>query len=160
MAHSSSIRNLYNKNKQLIIHFMLYGCSAVASAVIDEGMFALLTKVFHGVLTGFLFTAVPMAVARLVSSICNFFINKKLVFKSDEATGKALLKYYMVAVPNFVAHTLLTHGVYLLFHIGEAAVLLRTAIHFGVMVALFVVTFLIQKFWVFSKKDRKEQDGV
>ena len=157
MSESSFIRNLLNKNKQLIIHFVLYSCSAVASALIDEGMFALLTKVLHGVLTGFLFTAVPMALARLVSSICNFFMNKKLVFKSEEATGKALLKYYMVALPNFAAHTLLTHGVYLLFHISESAVLLRTAIHFGVMVALFIVTFIIQKFWVFAKK---EQDGV
>lgn len=160
MSKSSPIRDLWQTHKQLIVHFIRYGFSAVASAVIDEGLFALLTKLLHGILTGFLFTAVPMAVARLISSMCNFFINKKLVFQSDEATGKAMLKYYMVAIPNFVAHTLLTHSVYLLFGISESAVLLRTAIHFGVMVALFVVTFIIQKCWVFAKKETPEQGGV
>ena len=143
-------------------NFIRYGLSAVASAVIDEGLFALLTKLLHGFLTGFLFTAVPMAAARLVSSLCNFFINKKLVFKSSEPAGKALLKYYAVAVPNFIAHTLLTYGVFQLLGISEQAVLLRTALHFGVMVALFVATFFIQKCWVFKKAapDKTEQDGV
>lgn len=159
MSESSSMRDLWRNHKQLIGHFIRYGFGSVASAIIDEGLFALLTKLLHGILTGFLFTAVPMAVARLISSMCNFFINKKLVFQSDEATGKAMLKYYLVALPNFVAHTLLTHGVYSLFRISESAVLLRTAIHFGVMVALFVVTFIIQRCWVFAKKETPEQDG-
>ncbi len=157
-SHFHPIRDSFRIYKLIFGHFVKYGISAVVSAVIDEGVFALLTKLLHGLLKGFLLTALPMAAARLISSLCNFFMNKKLVFNSNESTGKAMLKYYALAVPNFILHTFLTHGVFLLLGIGEGAVLLRTLIHFAVMVVLFVFSFVIQKRWVFAGKKKETRN--
>ena len=157
-SHFHPIRDSFRIYKLIFGHFVKYGISAVVSAIIDEGVFALLSALTHSVLSGLLLTAIPAAVARLVSSLCNFFINKKLVFENKDSTGKAMLKYYALAIPNAILQILLTHGVYLLLQIGETQTFLRTLLHFMVMVILFVFSFVIQKKWVFAnKKERNEE---
>lgn len=138
----------------IIGHFLKYGLSAVFSALLEEGLLALFGRVFLGLFSGFAFTAITAGLARLISSVCNFFINKKLVFENKGNTAKALLRYYAVAIPNALLQIGLSHGAYLLLKISEAQILLRGIIHFGVMVLLFLVSFVVQQRWVFSgKKD-------
>ena len=93
----------------------------------------------------------------MVSSLLNFFLNKKLVFSSRCSTGKALLRYYVLVVPMLVVQTLMTHGVFTLFSIDESTPFLRTAIHTAVMVVLFIASYFIQKRWVFTP-NRKKKD--
>lgn len=135
-------------------HFLKYGLSAVFSAVLEEGLLALFGRLFLGLFSGLAFTALTAGLARLISSVCNFFINQKLVFESSGSTGKALLRYYALALPNALLQIGLSHGAYLLFGISEAQTLMRGVIHFGVMVLLFLLSFVLQQRWVFSgKKD-------
>lgn len=154
-SHFRAVRDSFRIYKLIFAHFFKYGISSVASAVIDEGMYTVLSHLLQNVLTGFAFTAIPAAVARLISSLCNFFMNKKLVFQSKGNTPKALVRYYAVAIPNALLQIGLTHGVYLLLSIGQDQMLLRTALHFAVMVALFIVSFIIQQRWVFTNKGDK-----
>jgi glycosyltransferase involved in cell wall biosynthesis len=42
-------------------------------------------------------TALSTAIARIISSIINFFLNQKLVFKSKEKTSVAAIKYFALA---------------------------------------------------------------
>lgn len=135
----------------LLRHFIAYGLNAVFSAVLEEGLLALFGRLFLGLLTGFAFTAATAGLARLISSLCNFFINKKLVFSSNTGTFKALLRYYAVAIPNGLLQIGLFHGACLLFGISEEQTLVRGILHFGVMVLLFCVTFVVQQRWVFKK---------
>ncbi len=135
-------------------HFLKYGASAVFSAALEEGLLALFGRLFLGLFSGFAFTALTAGLARLISSVCNFFINQKLVFESKGSTGKALLRYYALALPNALLQIGLSHGAYLLFGISEAQTLIRGIVHFGVMVLLFLFSFVLQQRWVFSgKKD-------
>lgn len=135
-------------------HFIKYGASAVICAIFEEGLMALLGRLFLGVFSGFSFTAATAGLARLISSVCNFFINQKLVFESKGSTVKAMLRYYALALPNALLQIGISHGAYLLFNISEAQTLLRGLIHFGVMVLLFLFSFVLQQRWVFSgKKD-------
>ena len=135
-------------------HFLKYGLSAVFSAVLEEGLLALFGRLFLGLLSGFAFTFATAGLSRLISSVCNFFINQKLVFESKGSTLKALLRYYALALPNALLQIGLSHGAYLLFGISEAQTLLRGLIHFGVMVLLFLCSFVLQQRWVFvGKKD-------
>lgn len=135
----------------LLRHFIAYGLNAVFSAVLEEGLLALFGRLFLGLLSGFAFTAATAGLARLISSLCNFFINKKLVFGSNTGTIKALLRYYAVAIPNGLLQIGLFHGACMLFGISEAQTLIRGILHFGVMVLLFCVTFVVQQRWVFKK---------
>lgn len=149
-SHFRVIRDSCRIYKLLLGHFFRYTLSSAISAVLDEGLFALLSFLLRGVLIGFALTAVPAAMARVVSSICNFFINKKIVFRKNVSTPRALLRYYLLAVPTALLQIGLTHGVFILFGIGAGQTLLRAVIYGFVMAVLFILTFLVQQRWVFS----------
>lgn len=134
-------------------HFFRYALSSVASAVVDEGVFALLSFVLKSALSGFALTAVPAAVARLISSLFNFFINKKLVFREKGHTLKALLRYYLLAIPTALLQIGLSYGMFELLGIHASQTLLRAVVYALVMAVLFIFNFLMQQKWVFSGKE-------
>ena len=120
----------------------------------------ILSALLPGLLSGFGFTAVCTAGARIVSSLCNFFMNHKLVFQSRVAVPKAMARYYALAIPQLLAQLLLTHGVYTLFGIGDHQTFLRGLLYGVVMCLLFVASFLIQQRWVFAAKQSQTKNEV
>ena len=155
-SHFHPIRDSWRIYKLILAHFFRYTLSSLASAVIDTAGYSLLTSLFSKTLTGFTLTATAGVVARVVSSLFNFFMNQKLVFQTNVPTGEAMVKYYMLALPQMAAQVLLTQGVYALFNIADAATGLRTLIYAIVMTCLYVASFMIQQRWVFApKKARK-----
>lgn len=152
-SHFRAVRDSWRIYKLILAHFFRYTLSSIASAVVDEGMFLLLTFLLHGAgVLGLTLNAVATVGARVVSSLLNFFLNRSLVFRSKGSVGKAMLKYYALAVPTLLAQVALTEGVYRLLSIAESQVLLRGLIYAVVMAVLFVVSFVIQQRWVFSGK--------
>ena len=151
-SHFRTIRDSWRIYKLILAHFFRYTLSSVLSAVLDEGLFVLLSHLLSQRLTGFALTAIPTAGARIVSSLFNFCVNKKLVFQSRNSTAKALLRYYLLAVPTVVMQMGLTHGIYSLAGITEEQTLLRALIYGIVMAVLFIASFLIQQRWVFTEK--------
>ena len=158
-SHFHAIKDSWRIYKLILAHFFRYGLSSIVSFMVDVGLVALLTTLFGNLLTGLALTAATVVPARVVSSLINFFMNKQLVFHSKASTGKAMLRYYLLAVPVLIAQTLLTDGVYKLFHIGPDLVFLRSLIHVAVMVVLFTVTFMIQQRWVFAKSDKNNEEA-
>ena len=154
-SHFRAVRDSWRIYKLILAHFFKYTLSSLASAVVDEGLFVLLTWLLQGTLTDPLLTAVPFAVARLLSSLMNFYVNKKLVFGAQVSTGKAMAKYFALAVPQAAAHLVLTYGVYLLFGIPGDATALRGLIYAIVMTVLFFASFMIQQRWVFAGNKEK-----
>ena len=158
-SHFRAVRDSWRIYKLILAHFFRYSISAIVSAAVDTGLYALLSAVLNPVLSGVALTAASVVVARAVSSLCNFFMNKKLVFRSDVHTGKAMLRYYMIAIPNMLLQLLFSQGVYALFNIPDSATFLRSVIYVAVMCVLFVMTFVLQQRWVFSGKNSpKEAD--
>ena len=100
---------------------------------------------------------VPYVGARVVSSLLNFFLNKKVVFQSEENTGKAMLKYYLLALPQMAAQLLLTDGVCQLLGVPETASGLRTLWYVIVMVCLYFISYTIQQRWVFVKQSPQDK---
>ena len=126
-----------------------YVLSSVASWAVDTGLFFLFELLF-GALLGSFAEPVCNVIARALSSFFNFNVNNRLVFHSELPYGKTLLRYYCLAIPQLAASTLLlTLFVYLL-RIESAGG--STAVKIAVDGILFVASFFIQKFWVFSKK--------
>ena len=119
---------------------------------VNENDLKLLSALLNGVLSGVLLTGAAVVVARAVSSLCNFFMNKKVVFQSGVKTGLALLRYYALALPMLAAQTLLTHGAYMLLGISEDAAGLRAVIYAVVMTVLYFVSYMVQQRWVFREK--------
>lgn len=127
----------------------LYMLSSLLSWVVDTGLFRLGLALFGGVL-GETAAAACNVIARIFSSFFNFNLNRRLVFQSREPYGEALLRYYLLAVPQLAASTLLLSFFVWLFHVQSDNV--STLVKILVDGGLFVASYFIQKFWVFRGK--------
>ena len=154
-SHFHPIRDSWRIYKLILAHFFRYTLSSILSAVVDTGAYALLTKLLSGIVQAFALTAVAGVGARVISSLLNFFLNKKLVFQTNVSTGKAMLRYYTLALPQMAAQVLLTQGVYSLLNISDSATGLRTLIYALVMTALYFLSYVIQQRWVFAPEKNK-----
>lgn len=157
-SHFRAFRDSWRIYKLILSHFFKYTASSLLCALVDQSVFTLLAAVLPGLLSGFLLTAIPAALARVCSSVLNFALNKKYVFRSDCPVKVAFLRYYALAIPVMALQILLTHGVYILLGIPETAVALRAILYGVVMIALFLLSFTVQKRWVFSKSPNRNED--
>ena len=157
-SHFHPIRDSWRIYKLILAHFFRYTLSSLISALVDTGAYTILSWIFKTLLSGLALTAVAGIGARVISSLLNFYLNKKLVFESNVSTGKAMLRYYMLAIPQMAAQVLLTQGVYALLNIPDTATGLRTLLYAVVMTVLYIVSFMIQQRWVFAAdKNVKEK---
>ncbi len=158
-SHFRVIHDSWRIYKLILSHFFRYTAVSLLSALLDNGVYALLNWLFHFLagstavaVVGISLTAICATCARIVSSLFNFFMNKTVVFQSEVSTGDAILRYYALAVPQLIAQILLTQGVYTLFSIGDDAGFLRTVIYALVMTVLYFLSYTIQQRWVFAPK--------
>lgn len=130
-----------------------YSLASLSSFALDTGLFYLFKRFVFGSLGAWADLACTVA-ARAISSFYNFNVNNRLVFGHRGEYGKALGRYYLLAVPLMLASagfvTLLDRS------LGVTAPGLSTAIKIGVDTVLFLASYLIQKKWVFRKKEENE----
>jgi len=113
--------------------------SSVLSAVLDLGLFTLI---------GLFWNSIPgaTAVARVVSSIFNYLVNRNAVFKKGK-TKNSVVRYYILAVCQLCASALF---VTLLCKLFGAVGFAKTVVKFFVDLILFFISFKIQREWVFK----------
>lgn len=93
---------------------------------------------------------IATAGARIISSLVNYSMNRKVVFKSEESVSSSLPRYYLLCVCQAaVSYGLVYLFADILFHLNGS--LLETLIKFVVDMCLFFVSFRIQQKWVFQK---------
>ncbi len=151
-SHFRVFHDSWRIYKLILAHFFRYTLSSLVSAVVDTAAYSILGSLFSHFLAGFSLTAAAGILARVISSLLNFFMNKKLVFKTHVDTKKAMLRYYCLALPQMGVQVLLTQGVYYLLHISDRANTLRTLIYAIVMVVLYFISYMIQQRWVFAPR--------
>ena len=154
-SHFRAVRDSWRIYKLILAHFFRYTVSSLISAVVDTVAYSLLTGILGTILKGFSLTAAAGIGARVISSLLNFYMNKKLVFQTNVDTKKAMIKYYMLALPQMAAQVLLTQGVYALLNIADSATGLRTLWYAIVMTALYFLSYVIQQRWVFAPQKTK-----
>ncbi len=127
-----------------------YSLASLSSFLLDSGLFYLFKRFVFGGLGAWADLACTVA-ARAISSFYNFNVNNRLVFGHKGEYGKALGRYYLLAVPLMLASaglvTLLDRS------LGVTAPGLSTAVKICVDTILFLASYLIQKTWVFRKKE-------
>ena len=131
-----------------------YSLASLSSFALDTGLFYLFKRFVFGGLGAWADLACTVA-ARAISSFYNFNVNNRLVFGHRGEYGKALGRYYLLAVPMMLASAGLVS--LLDSSLGVTAPGLSTAIKIGVDTVLFLASYLIQKKWVFRKS---ENDGL
>ncbi len=136
---------------------LLYALSSVASWVVDTGGFYVL-RLFLGPVLGVYAEPVCNIASRAVSSFFNFHLNNHVVFHHTGSYGKAMLRYYCLAIPQLAVSTLLLTLFVHLFGISNANG--ATVVKIIVDGCLFVVSFFIQKFWVFALKEKETDQAA
>ncbi len=123
-----------------------YISSSLAAAAIDIGLYWLLSVLLGG-LGGKLRIALSTVFARIVSSLFNYTVNSKAVFKSSENPKRTLLKYYTLCILQTAASYGGVYGLSLIFGQDHT-----TLIKLPVDCLLFLLSFKIQQNWVFKRK--------
>lgn len=128
--------------------FLKYLLSALASFLLDIAVFSLLVFVLKGAIPVH-YILISTIMARLVSAIFNYVVNKNLVFQAKQGKGTAL-KYYTLALLQMIASGLLVTYIYAAIPAaGEPLVKVL------VDTVLFFLSFYIQRKWVFANQAAK-----
>lgn len=129
-----------------------YAANSLVSSGVDLLMFYLLGQfLFTG--DGRLEVLLSTVGARVVSSAANFFINRKLVFSSHSGIFRTFVRYVSLAVPVMLASWLTVYGLSRITgegmgHFG------RTLLKIPVDTVLFLISFRVQRNWVFAENGR------
>lgn len=121
--------------------------SSFLSSLVDLALFFLATSVLaYFMPDGAWNVLIATAVARICSSLCNYLLNSKKVFRSKNKSS--LVRYYLLCVLQFAASAGLVSLAASLFHAGNIGQTLIKAI---VDILLFLISYQIQREWVFKK---------
>lgn len=136
--------------KVILGTFLKYSLSSLSASAIDLLLFQLLLLLPTG-LAGDMQIALATAGARVCSSLYNYLVNRNLVFSAKSRGRMTLIKYYALCMAQMLCSA---GGVILLCKwIG----LPELPVKLIVDSLLFLISFQIQKNWVFGSRDKTEQ---
>ncbi len=125
-----------------------YIFSSLASSVIDLAIFSIVSALVYNKCEDSLRILLATVVARVISSLFNFLFNRKAVFKANNNFGSAMMRYYVLCVCQLMVSYGLVYVITSLFGLGQV----MTVVTKGVIdTILFMISFYIQRIWVFKK---------
>ena len=142
------MKTLWQRYGQLL----KYSLASLSSFLLDNGLFYLFKRFVFGALGPWADLACTVA-ARALSSFYNFNVNNRLVFGHKGEYGKALGRYYCLAVPMMLCSAAAVSLIDSL--LGVTAPGLSTLVKICVDTVLFLASYLLQKKWVFAKKEKQ-----
>lgn len=128
--------------KVILVNFFKYTLSSLSSFLLDYGLFCLL-DIVCGHLSMTLRVWISSVGARLGSSFYNYFVNKKLVFKS-EARG-TLTKYYALCIVQLLC------SAFLVWLVSGGLSISEMFVKPVVDALLFLISYRVQQRWVFGE---------
>lgn len=130
-------------NKYKII--LTYLLSSGISFVVDILAFSLLLLLLRNKVSADILIASYLA--RAISSIVNYIINKRYVFKNEKRRNyKAFIEYFLLVIINITVSGLLVSKIYSYIHMNA------TLIKIFVDLFIFFVNYYLQKLVIFKNK--------
>lgn len=127
--------------------FLRFSASSIFCFLLDNGLFTLLNAmVLRAMADGSRELAATYG-ARVVSSVVNYLLNRKLVFRAEGAASRSAVRYFLLAVVQCAISAVLVFLLNRVFRLDQA---LETAIKIPVDCILFLASYQIQKKWVFK----------
>ena len=142
--------------------FVLFFLSAGVCYVFDWLLFTGLTFSLSSVIKGFALSVITYAGARAVSSLLNFYLNRK-IFNKDSSVGSSMVRYYLLVLFNLAIGSVLVHFISnavvsldLPFANGldadHALSIVKSVVKVPVDVVLYIFNYTMQKRFVFKNK--------
>lgn len=127
--------------------FIKYLFSSLASFGVDILLFSVFLYLFKGIFPAH-YIIIATIGSRVLSSLFNYTVNRNVVFRSN--TKNTLVKYYILSSIQMVISA---YGVQVVYsYIGQSEVIVKIFVD----TVLFMVSFFIQREWVFKKKSTNE----
>lgn len=142
-SHFRVIKDSYRIYKEII----RFSCSSLLSFLIDYGMFTIWNWVFDALSVHHV-VALSNLCARCISSVCNYSMNKKYVFKDIGRVHSSAIKYFSLVI------TILGMNTLLLMLLVHTIVPNPYVAKIMVEIIMFLVSYYVQKHFVFHKKER------
>lgn len=125
--------------------FIRYFLSSIFSFLIDVSLFSIILSFFKDI--NFQTITISSYSARFISSLFNYYINKVFVFKNDASNLRySFLKYYGLVMIQIFSSSLMVTLSHQYFPITSPTVL-----KIAIDLLLFLISFYIQKKWVFKR---------
>ena len=141
-SHFHPVRDAWRIYKMIL----MFAASSLVAALVDyvlvlllEPLFSYLTAVTAPAVSAPLLAAT--AVARVVSSLCNYFINGKLVF--EECSKRSILRYYLLVVAIYAVNYTLLVALDMILPLWLAKLIVE--------IVLYPISFYMQRRFVFAK---------
>lgn len=142
-THFHPIKDSWAIYKLLFGSFVKYSFSSLSSSIIDIGLFQIFFMLFSRGMVNTIWIATILA--RIISSLYNYLVNKSIVFESTASHKKTIVRYYVLCVMQMLCSAA---GVSLLnMLIPDKIVIAKVFVD----VILFFISYRIQRKFVFAK---------
>ena len=117
--------------------FIKYIMVAITSFIIDVTFFTIFNFLFHNII-------LATIMARIISSLINFLLNRDKVFKSLNKNKIMYVKYYTLVICQMLVSAFVVDNLVKIMPIN--ATLIKIPVEF----IIFICNYLIQKFFIFK----------
>ena len=132
---------ILKKIKNLIIKyqtFLKYISISLLSFLIDISFFHLFNLILGSII-------IATILARVISSLINFLLNKRVVFQNKKKHYTIIIKYFSLVILQMFISAFLVKGLSII--IPYSPTLIKVPVEF----MIFIVNYLVQKFLIFKK---------
>lgn len=130
--------------------FIKYILASFSSFLIDVTLFSIFITIllFLGVEQGYWLILSAIFLARIISNLYSFWVNKKYIFKSATSIKTALFRYGALSIALIIASSL---GVYIIWRVFGGA---ETIIKIFLDTILFFANYTLKRKWVFNENKK------
>ena len=125
---------------KILKSFIKYSIVSILSFIIDIIAFKIIVSNIKGGDS----IIIATILARIISSLVNYALNKKVVFKNDQKVSNTIIKYYTLCITQMLASAFFVTLIYYVTMISE------TVIKIVVDAIIFMINFKVQRRWIFT----------
>ena len=129
---------------RILNSFIKYSAISIISCVVDVLFFKLFFNIL-GINAENIKIIVATIVARIISSLVNFGLNKKVAFKSTKNIKNTIIKYYILCIIQMIISGISVAVLYSIINISE--VLIKIVVD----TILFFINYRVQRIYIFNK---------
>lgn len=145
-THFDAVKDSIRIYRVIFATFFSFALSGIASFLIDICLFSIFTKEIFDVFGVNTSVFLGTVLARIISSLFNYKINKDAVFQIENSTPNNMVRYYVLCGFQLLASWFLVVLVY--SHLEFDTTIIKCAVDF----CLFFISYQVQRIWVFKEK--------
>ena len=151
-THFNPIKDSFRIYKLFLKSFVKFLVSSLSSSCIDILLFSVFCNLLRKGASEY-YVVLATIFARIISATYNYCINYKLVFSSKTSVKGSALRYAALAIVQGTLSSVCVAGFVSMLHMGNHELFVKIPVD----VVLFVISFVIQREFVYRTKRKDEQ---